>query len=195
MRVVVGLGNPGSSYARSRHNVGFWVLDALARRHRLRFSKREYKSQVAAGKIADETVLLLKPQTYMNLSGEAVGRARRDLGLDPTDFLVVYDDLDLALGRIRVKANGGSGGHHGVDSIIESLGSKAFPRVRVGIGRPASKSANLDYLLDAMSAEEVETLEEAVESAADAAETVLRDGIAKAMSGFNGTARPSARRR
>ncbi len=189
MRVVVGLGNPGSSYARSRHNVGFWVLDALARRHRLRFSKRDYKSQVAAGKIADETVLLLKPQTYMNLSGEAVGRARRDLRLDPTDFLVVYDDLDLALGRIRVKANGGSGGHHGVDSIIESLGSKAFPRVRVGIGRPESKSANVDYLLDRMSADELKTLEEAVESAADAAETVLRDGVSKAMTGFNGKPR------
>lgn len=186
MKVVVGLGNPGSSYARSRHNVGFWVVDRLAERHDLRVSKRQYRSQTAQGRIAGETVLLMKPQTYMNVSGEAVGRARRALGLGPSEFVVVYDDLDLALGRVRVRGEGGAGGHHGVESIIEALGSKAFPRVRVGIGRPASKSVNVDYLLDRMTKEETESLSDSVERAADAVETILGAGVLPAMNQFNG---------
>jgi len=194
MKVIVGLGNPGGSYARSRHNVGFQVLDELAARHRMRFSRREYKSQVGDGRIGEQRVLLMKPQTYMNLSGEAVQRARRDLGLEPPDFLVVYDDLDLAVGRLRLAATGGAGGHHGVESIIEALGSKAFPRIRIGIGRPGSKNANVDYLLDSMTAEEVETLASSVERAAEAAEVALCDGMAYAMSRFNGQAKAESRK-
>jgi len=184
--VVVGLGNPGSSYARSRHNVGFRVVHALAERHGLRFSRRAYKSLVAEGRVGGAGVLLMKPQTYMNLSGEAVGRVRRALALDPRRFIVVYDDLDLAVGRVRVRDGGSAGGHHGVESIIEALGSKAFPRVRVGIGRPASQSGNVDYLLDAMTTEEAETLAEAVARAADAVETMLAEGVPAAMNRFNG---------
>jgi PTH1 family peptidyl-tRNA hydrolase len=186
MKVIVGLGNPGGSYSRSRHNVGFRVVDELAERHGMRFSRREYKSQVADGRIGDEPVLLMKPQTYMNLSGDAVQRARRDLRLEPNEFLVVYDDLDLAVGRLRVGASGGAGGHHGVESIIEALGSKGFPRIRIGIGRPGSKDANVDYLLDSMTQEEAEALAGSVARAADAVEVALRDGVASAMSRFNG---------
>jgi len=186
MKVIVGLGNPGGSYSRSRHNVGFRVVDELAERHGMRFSRREYKSQVADGRIGDEPVLLMKPQTYMNLSGDAVQRARRDLRLEPSEFLVVYDDLDLAAGRLRVGASGGAGGHHGVESIIEALGSKGFPRIRIGIGRPGSKDANVDYLLDSMTQEEAEALAGSVARAADAVEVALRDGVASAMSRFNG---------
>jgi peptidyl-tRNA hydrolase, PTH1 family len=186
MKVIVGLGNPGGSYSRSRHNVGFWVVDELAERHGMRFSRREYKSQVADGRMGDEPVLLMKPQTYMNSSGEAVQRARRGLRLDPHEFLVVYDDLDLAVGRLRVGASGGAGGHHGVESIIEALGSKGFPRIRIGIGRPGSKDANVDYLLDSMTQEEAESLGGSVTRAADAAEIALREGVASAMSRFNG---------
>jgi PTH1 family peptidyl-tRNA hydrolase len=186
MKVIVGLGNPGGSYSRSRHNVGFRVVDELAERHGMRFSRREYKSQVADGRIGDEPVLLMKPQTYMNLSGEAVQRARRDLRLEPNEFLVVYDDLDLAVGRLRVGASGGAGGHHGVESIIEALGSKGFPRIRIGISRPGSKDANVDYLLDSMTQEEAEALAGSVARAADAVEVALRDGVASAMSRFNG---------
>ena len=186
MKVIVGLGNPGGSYSRSRHNVGFRVVDELAERHGMRFSRREYKSQVADGRIGDEPVLLMKPQTYMNLSGDAVQRARRDLRLEPNEFLVVYDDLDLAAGRLRVGASGGAGGHHGVESIIEALGSKGFPRIRIGIGRPGSKDANVDYLLDSMTQEEAEALAGSVARAADAVEVALRDGVASAMSRFNG---------
>ena len=186
MKVIVGLGNPGGSYSRSRHNVGFRVVDELAERHGMRFSRREYKSQVVDGRIGDEPILLMKPQTYMNLSGDAVQRARRDLRLEPNEFLVVYDDLDLAVGRLRVGASGGAGGHHGVESIIEALGSKGFPRIRIGIGRPGSKDANVDYLLDSMTQEEAEALAGSVARAADAVEVALRDGVASAMSRFNG---------
>ena len=185
MKVIVGLGNPGGSYARSRHNVGFRVLDRLAERHRLHFSRREYKSQVAQGRIDDERVMLMKPQTYMNLSGEAVQRARRGLGLEPSQFLVVYDDLDLSVGRLRVVRSGGAGGHHGVESIIEALGSKEFGRIRVGIGRPGSREANVDYLLDSLTPEDASTLSESVARAADAAEVVVCDGITAAMNRFN----------
>jgi peptidyl-tRNA hydrolase, PTH1 family len=191
--VVVGLGNPGSSYGRSRHNVGFRVVDALAERHGLRFSKREYKSQVAAGRIGGSAALLMKPQTYMNLSGESVGRARRALGLDPQQFIVVYDDLDLAVGRVRVRARGSAGGHHGVESIIEALGSKEFPRVRIGIGRPVSKGGNVDFLLDAMTTDEAEALAEAIARGADAVESMLAEGVPAAMNRFNGQAKGDRR--
>jgi len=194
MKVIVGLGNPGGSYARSRHNVGFRAVDELADRHGMRFSRREYKSQVADGRIGDEPVLLMKPQTYMNLSGEAVQRARRELRLQPNEFLVVYDDLDLAVGRLRVGASGGAGGHHGVESIIEALGSKGFPRIRIGIGRPGSKDANVDYLLDSMTREEAETLADSVARAAEAAEVTLREGVACAMSRFNGQPKTESRK-
>ena len=156
----------------------------------MRFSRREYKSQVAEGRMDGMDVLLMKPQTYMNLSGEAVGRARRALGLDPEQFIVVYDDLDLAVGRVRVREGGSAGGHHGVESIIEALGSKAFPRVRIGIGRPASKGGNVDYLLDAMTSEEAETLADSVARGADAVQTMLAEGVLAAMNRFNG--RPKA---
>lgn len=185
MNVIVGLGNPGSAYARSRHNVGFRVVETLAERHGMRFSRREYKSQVAEGRIAGRRVLLMKPQTYMNSSGESVQRARQGLGVEPGEFLVTYDDLDLPVGRLRVGSSGSAGGHHGVESIIEALGSKAFPRVRVGIGRAASKQANVDYLLDAMTQEEGESLKDSIARAADAVEAVLRDGVASAMNRFN----------
>lgn len=159
----------------------------------MRFSRRGYKSQVAEGRIGGADVLLMKPQTYMNLSGEAVGRARRALGLDPQQFIVVYDDLDLAVGRVRVREGGSPGGHHGVESIIEALGSKAFPRVRIGIGRPASKSGNVEYLLDTMTREEAETLADSVARAADAVQMMLGEGVLAAMNRFNG--QPKADRR
>jgi PTH1 family peptidyl-tRNA hydrolase len=188
--VVVGLGNPGSSYTRSRHNVGFRVVDAVAERHGVRFSGRQYKSQVGEARIGGARVVLMKPQTYMNLSGEAVGRVRRALGLDPGQIVVVYDDLDLPVGRVRVRGDGSAGGHHGVESIIEALGSKSFPRVRIGIGRPGSKGGNVDYLLDAMTKEEADSLADSVDLAADAVETVLAEGVLAAMNRFNG--RPKA---
>lgn len=188
MRVVVGLGNPGSSYARTRHNAGFWVVDRLVERHRLRFSEKEYRSHLARGRIGEDEVVVLKPQTFMNVSGEAVGRARRDLGLDPDDFVVVYDDLDLGLGRIRIRAEGGAGGHRGVESIIEALGAKRFPRVRVGIGRPPAGVDPVGYVLEPPPPEDLAILHEAVERAAEAVEILLDQGVLAAMNRFNAKA-------
>ena len=185
MRVVVGLGNPGSSYARTRHNAGFWVVDRLAERHRLRFSEKDYRSHVARGKIGATDVVVLKPQTFMNASGEAVSRARRDLRLGPEDFVVVYDDLDLGLARVRVRPDGGAGGHRGVESVIESLGGKQFPRIRVGIGRPPGGADPVGYVLEPPSPGEAAILREAVERAADAVEILLGDGVPAAMNRFN----------
>jgi PTH1 family peptidyl-tRNA hydrolase len=194
MKLVVGLGNPGSTYARTRHNVGFWVVDRLAERNRLRFGEREYKSQVARGPVAGARAVLLKPQTYMNLSGEAVGRARRALRIEPAEILVVYDDLDLPLGRLRIRDGGGAGGHHGVESIIGSVGGKGFPRIRVGIGRPTGDTVG--YLTDdRITPDEEAVLGPAVERAAEAAEVWLSEGIAAAMNRFNATAPPGDRSR
>jgi PTH1 family peptidyl-tRNA hydrolase len=184
MKVVVGLGNPGPRYAHTRHNVGFWVLDHLAERHRWSFAKRAYRSHLAAGRLGDEDVLLMKPQTFMNVSGEAVDEARRDLGVDAADFVVVYDDLDLELGRVRVKARSGAGGHHGVESVIEHLATREFPRVRLGVGRPAVGEP-VEFLLAPPPAAELAVLESAVREAADAAEAVIRDGVVSAMNRYN----------
>lgn len=185
MKAVVGLGNPGPSYARTRHNAGFWVVDRLAERHGLRFSEKDYRSLVARGRIGGEQVVLLKPQTFMNVSGEAVGRARRDLRLDLADIVVVYDELDLPLGKVRVRGEGGAGGHHGVESIVEAVGGKGFPRVRVGVGRPPGGDP-IDYLLEAPPSEEAAALREAAERAADAVEILLAEGVTAAMNRFNG---------
>ena len=185
MKVVVGLGNPGPRYASTRHNVGFWVLDRLAERHRWSFSKREYRSHLAHGRLGDEDVVLMKPQTFMNASGEAVDEARRGLGVEPADFVVVYDDLDLDLGRVRVKARSGAGGHHGVESVIEHLATKEFPRVRLGVGRPTIGEP-VEYLLAPPPAAELEVLQSAVSEAADAAEAVIREGVIPAMNRYNG---------
>jgi PTH1 family peptidyl-tRNA hydrolase len=185
MKLIVGLGNRGPSYTRTRHNVGFWVVDRVAERHRLRFSEKDYRSRVARGRIGEADVVMLKPQTFMNASGEAVGRARRDLRLDPEEILVVYDDLDLRVGRVRIRQRGSAGGHRGVESVIEALGSKEFPRVRVGVGRPPGEGEPIDYLLDAPGAEDAAILQEAVDRAADAIEVFLGHGIVSAMNRFN----------
>jgi peptidyl-tRNA hydrolase, PTH1 family len=182
VRLVVGLGNPGSSYSRTRHNAGFWTLERFAERHGLRFGEKNYRSQVARGEVGGRSVVLLKPQTYMNASGEAVGRARRDLRLDPREILVVYDEIDLPLGRLRVRMSGSAGGHRGVASIIAAVGGSDFPRIRVGVGRAGDAA---DYVLDVPTAEEMSVLRDAVDRAAEAIEICLTDGVAAAMNRFN----------
>jgi PTH1 family peptidyl-tRNA hydrolase len=135
--MIVGLGNPGSDYANHRHNIGFRVVESLARAHDLRFVRHKgSKAQVAEGRIGERPVRLAKPQTFMNLSGQAVGRLSRAYDIPPARILVVYDDLDLPLGRLRLRPEGGSGGHKGIRSIIDTMGTQAFPRLRVGIDRP-----------------------------------------------------------
>ena len=183
-RLVVGLGNPGREYARSRHNVGFMAVDDLARRFSLRFGHRWSQAHVALGRIDAVEVALAKPQTYMNLSGESVRGLLRRLRLGPGDLLVVYDDLDLPFGRLRLRERGSSGGHRGVQSIADRLGTDAFARLRIGIGRPEPWEA-VDYVLAEFSAEERQQLRDVLDRAATAIETCVVEGLAVAMNRFN----------
>ena len=184
--LVVGLGNPGSDYARHRHNVGFQVLDALARAHGLAFSREKLaRAHTAGGRIGGRSVLLAKPQTFMNRSGQAVGRLARWNKIPPQQILVVYDELDLPLGRLRLRPEGSAGGHNGMRSIIEALGSQAFPRLRVGIDRPPGQMDPAAYVLHPFSKEESEIVALVIDQAVAAVEAWLQDGIVAAMDRFN----------
>ena len=184
--LIIGLGNPGKEYAAHRHNVGFRVVDALARAHGLSFSRQKaFQAQVAEGRIAGQRAILAKPRTFMNLSGRAVGRLVRARGIEPERLLVVYDDLDLPLGRLRLRPEGGAGGHKGMRSIIDTLGSQAFARLRVGIGRPPGQMDPADYVLHPFRGEERTLLARVLPRAVAAAECWLAEGIVAAMDEFN----------
>jgi PTH1 family peptidyl-tRNA hydrolase len=187
--LIVGLGNPGAKYATDRHNVGFRVVDALARSHSLSFSRQRAKARVAEGIIGGHRVVLAKPQTYMNLSGTAVSRLSSLFEVPPEQLLVAYDDLDLPLGRLRLRPEGGSGGHKGVRSIADSLGTQAFARLRVGIGRPPGRLDPADYVLRPFTKDENAVIDHTIQEAAAAMECWLTEGIHAAMDRFNRPAR------
>lgn len=185
--LIIGLGNPGKEYANTRHNVGWRVLDELARRHGLTFDKKEKKSTTAAGTIAGKRVILAKPQTYMNLSGEAVRALVDFYKIDIEHLLTISDDLDLPLGTLRLRKNGSAGGQGGLKSIIQHLGgNQNFNRVRFGIGRPPGKMAAKDYVLGGFKGDDAILVEEVVTRAANAVETWLTEGIDLAMTKHNG---------
>ena len=183
--LIVGLGNPGREYARNRHNLGFRCLERLAQMHGLSFHKRQAKALLALGEIAGRKVILAKPLTFVNLSGDAVARLARFYKIPPAHILVIYDDLDLPPGKIRLRPSGGAGGHKGMRSIIESLGTPDFPRLRVGIGRPPGCMDPVDYVLQDFSPEEEEMLEEVCDRVTSAVELFLEEGIAAAMNAYN----------
>ena len=183
--LIVGLGNPGKEYASHRHNVGFRVIDTLARQHRLSFGQRRGLARVAEGQIAGRRAILAKPQTFMNGSGKSVSKLSRAHAIPPERILVVYDDLDLPLGRLRVRAEGSSGGHRGIRSIIEALGTQSFPRVRVGIDRPPGRMDPVDYVLEPFDAQQQELLNDAIAYAVEAVECWLAEGVVAAMDRFN----------
>jgi PTH1 family peptidyl-tRNA hydrolase len=181
--VVCGLGNPGARYRSTRHNLGFLTLDLLSRRHALSWRRAGGPSQEARWRAAGRTIVLLKPLTYMNESGAAVSRVA---GLSPAGLLVVSDDLNLPLGRLRFRMGGGSGGHNGLASIIDRLGTEAFPRLRLGIGGAPGGIDWADFVLTDFPAEERETADALVEAAADAVELAVRRGLHAAMQRYNG---------
>ena len=185
MKLIVGLGNPGLRYRNNRHNVGFQIVDALAVAHGLEFGKTKYKARLADGVIREQRVLLVKPMTYMNLSGEAVQPLVHFYKIDLADLMVVYDDLDLPLGRIRLRPFGGAGGHNGMKSIIQRLGGDRFPRLRVGIGRPPGRMDPADYVLQDFSPDEEIIMAQVRERAVQALECWLAEGIDAAMNAFN----------
>ncbi len=193
--LIVGLGNPGAEYELTRHNVGFMAADALVTAHRLTYDRRKKsKSKVAEGAIAGRRVLVAKPQTFMNLSGSAVQGLVAFYQIPPERILVVFDDLDLPLGTLRIRPKGGSGGHRGMSDIIQRLGTQDFPRVRFGIGRPPGRMDPAAYVLRRFSAEEQPAVEEALARVVDTVETWLTQGIDAAMNRYNGSAAEVAAR-
>ena len=184
--LIVGLGNPGPEYASHRHNIGFQIVQALADAHNLSFARhKQAKARVAEGRIGARPVLLAKPQTFMNLSGKTVGRLSREREIPPERILVIHDDLDLPLGRLRIRPSGGSGGHNGLRSIIDSLNSQDFARLRVGIDRPTGSLDPADYVLEPFGSEEQALVTSTLDRAVEAVESWLADGIVAAMDRFN----------
>ncbi len=186
MRLVVGLGNPGARYRDTPHNAGFRACDVLAARHRLGDEQRKFRGGFRRGRMLGCDVGVLKPETYMNASGEAVAEALRYLPVTAGDVILLYDDLDLPAGKLRIRPGGSAGGHNGVRSVIEQLGNDAIPRVRIGVGRPKQGRDPTGHLLGKVSPELRDVFEKAVERAADAVEAILAHGIPEAMNRFNG---------
>jgi len=185
MKLIVGLGNPGAQYAQTRHNVGFRVLDALASQRNWRWERRG-RAMLSTGTIGTEKVILVKPLTYMNNSGEAVGELLRWYKLQPDDLLVIYDDLDLAIGRVQLKAGGSAAGHNGASSIIHHLHTNMFPRLRVGIGKPTHQGVEtISYVLGAPTEDERIQLETGESRAVEVIPLLLEQSIDAAMNTIN----------
>ena len=187
--LIVGLGNPGAKYKETRHNIGFQIMNHLAARHGMTFSRKQGNAFIATGRIAGASVVLAKPQTYMNNSGRAVGALKKFYKIPNERIIIVFDDIDLPPGTLRMRPEGGSGGQNGIKSIIQHLGgNKNFPRLRVGIGRPPGKMGAAAYVLQKYKQAQMPLITETYDRASDAVETWLSDGIQLAMSRHNGPA-------
>jgi PTH1 family peptidyl-tRNA hydrolase len=184
MKLIVGLGNPGAEYERTRHNVGWQAVEAFARKFRIDITRHEKNALTGTGRVAGGSVLVAKPLTYMNLSGDAVRLLMNAYAESPQDLMVVYDDIDLPLGRLRIRPNGSSGTHNGMRSIISEIKTENFPRLRIGIGS-AEQGRLRDYVLDAFTADEQPVVDRAVERAVDALVLFARGDLKRAMNQFN----------
>jgi PTH1 family peptidyl-tRNA hydrolase len=186
MRLIVGLGNPGREYAWTRHNLGFQVVNYLSELWRLPLGRKSLESTWGQGKVGRETVILAQPTTYMNLSGQAVSLLLHYFKLTPADLVVIHDDLDVPLWRVKIVEGGGPGGHRGVLSIITLLDTEAFIRVKLGIGRPAPEMPAENYVLSHFPAAEAENVANLVERGGEAVATLIEQGLAAAQSRFHG---------
>ena len=185
--LVVGLGNPGEKYENTRHNVGFLTVDELAERARVPVQKLKHRALTNTLEVGSVKVLLMKPVTYMNLSGEAVGEAARFYKLPPERVLVITDDVSLPVGKLRIRKGGSAGGHNGLKSIIQHLGTDQFPRIKVGVGQKPHPDYDMaDWVLSKFAGEDLKTITEAIRKAADAVECLIQEGPDKAMNRFNG---------
>jgi len=182
-KLIIGLGNPGREYVGTRHNVGWDAVDVLGKRHHIHVKARRSKAMVGEGEIAGEKVILAKPLTFMNLSGQAVGGLVRRHRLDPSSIIVICDDVHLPLGRLRIRGKGSAGGHKGLTSIIHALGTQDFARVRIGVGSPSGDM--VDHVLSRFKRAERTIAKESISRAADAVERILTEGIESAMNEFN----------
>ena len=193
MNLIIGLGNPGKAYAHNRHNIGFRCINHLARLHSISMKQHQCRCQVGTGEIAGVEVLLAKPKTFVNLSGEAIGRLMRKYKIQVNDLLVINDDLDLPLGKLRLRPGGSAGGHKGINSIISALGSDDFCRIKVGIGRPTKEYGTaitdedviVGYVLSDFTPQEEAVIKPVIARAAEAIKSILTDGVTAAMNKFN----------
>ena len=185
MRIIVGLGNPGSRYRCTRHNIGFRCVDAMARKWEIRLSQRRAKAVLGIDRHLGQQIVLAKPRTFMNNSGEGVAYLLTRFGAKPSDLLVVYDELALPAGKIRLRASGSDAGHNGIGSIIAALQTQNFARLRVGIGRQPQMESRVSYVLDRFSEEETPIISDAVSRVVEAIDCLLEENIDLAMSRFN----------
>lgn len=187
MKLIVGLGNPGKEYSGSRHNVGFRCVTHLAKLHGIAFNRQQCRAKVGVGTIEGVDVVLAKPRTFMNASGESVRLLVQRFKVPLEDILIIHDDMDLPVGKIRLRERGSSGGHRGIESIISCLGSQDFPRIRIGVGRPAGEEDDevINHVLGAFSSQERSIIDEVVPKVAEAVRCVLTEGLAAAMNKYN----------
>ena len=187
MFLIIGLGNPGREYVGTRHNMGFEAVDAICATYEIKLNKEKFRAIYGEGRIAGEKVLVIKPQTYMNLSGEAVRELRDWYKVEDEQILVIYDDISLPVGKLRIREKGSAGGHNGIKNIIYQLGTDVFPRMKIGVGAPDHPEYEVrDFVLGKFSKEEVEILVKTVVRGANAVEEFIRNGAKSAMNRFNG---------
>ncbi|MGP4063135.1 aminoacyl-tRNA hydrolase [Halobacillus sp. H74] len=185
MKCIVGLGNPGKKYEQTRHNVGFMVIDELADKNGWSLNQKKFSGMYTMERVNGEKVILLKPQTYMNLSGESLRPLMDYFDIELEDVLVIYDDLDLPPGKIRLRKKGGHGGHNGIRSIIEQLGTKEFKRLRIGVGRPEGSKSVIDHVLGSFTSEEKEAVRESIQQATDACGAWTTYSFNEVMNDYN----------
>ena len=184
MYVIAGLGNPGKKYENTRHNIGFITIDQLAEKHDIKVDKLKFKALVGEGRISGQKVILVKPQTYMNLSGESLQEVVNFYKIDPENLIVIYDDIDLELGTLRIRKAGSAGTHNGMRSVVQHLNSKDFPRIRIGMGGPGKRDL-VDFVIGGVSKDEKNVLEDTVTKAVEAIECIVEKGTDMAMNRFN----------
>ena len=185
MYLIVGLGNPEVEYGKTRHNMGFNTINKIATKYNIDVNKTKFKGIYGTGMIENEKVILLKPQTYMNLSGESVKPYVDFYKIEKENILVIYDDMDIEPGKIKIRKKGSSGGHNGMKSIIQMVGTEDFPRIRIGIGRPEHNGDEINHVIGAIPEEQIPLLDEGTEKAKDAVIEILKNGIDIAMNKFN----------
>ena len=185
MYLIVGLGNPEPEYSRTRHNMGFDVINKLSEKYGIETKKQGFQAQYGTGIIEGQKVILCKPQTYMNLSGDSISEMMDYYKLTPEDIIVIYDDIDTEVGNIRIKPKGSAGGHNGIKSIIHRINTEQFPRIRVGTGCPEDRTQMIEYVISKVSNDEYKELQKGIEKGKEAVSEILKNGIDIAMSKFN----------
>ena len=185
MYIIVGLGNPENEYSNTRHNMGFDTINKIAIQYNIEISKTNFKGQYGTGTIENEKVILLKPQTYMNLSGESVKEILKFYKLSTDNLIIIYDDIDIEAGIIKLRKTGGPGTHNGMKSVINEIQTEKFPRVRIGIGRPEYKGDLINYVIGKIPEQEIQVLDKSTTLAKDAVIEIIKNGIDKAMNKFN----------